>query len=100
MQSDFVIYCRCKVKKDNKLITLLQNNAVLRRAALSERRRRRTELARGCLVFRVCCRKKWRRNSTIFMKINRGKKDFQKLKELYKGSHFRSLKWWTYTSLF
>jgi len=43
----FSIYCRYKVKKDKNLKTLRQNNAVLRRAALSERKQRRTELVRS-----------------------------------------------------
>ncbi len=43
----FRIYCRCKVKKGIFFKTLRQNNAVLRRAALSERKQRRTELVRA-----------------------------------------------------
>jgi hypothetical protein len=40
----FLIYSRSKVERGNFLKTLRQSKAVLRRAALSERKQRRTEL--------------------------------------------------------
>jgi hypothetical protein len=46
----FLIYCRYKVKKEKNLKAL--HNAILHRAAQSERKQRRIELIRGCLASR------------------------------------------------
>jgi hypothetical protein len=63
----FLVCCTRKVKKGKILKTLRQNNAVVRRAALLERKQRLTELARGCLASRICCSRKKLGGTRLFL---------------------------------